>query len=66
VAKPRTSTDPPVRDPVHKPTHLVEKRPVAKEEIRIRKDVVEDAELVEEELRREEVEVDDATERRNR
>jgi stress response protein YsnF len=45
---------------------LVEKRPVAKEEIRIRKDVVEDAELVEEELRREEVEVDDATERRNR
>jgi stress response protein YsnF len=45
---------------------LVEKRPVAKEEIRIRKDVVEDTELVEEELRREEVEVDDATERRNR
>ncbi len=43
---------------------VVEKRPVAKEEIRIRKDVVEDTEVVEEDVRREEVEVDDATERR--
>ena len=43
---------------------VVEKRPVAKEEIRIRKDVVEDTEVVEEDVRREEVDVDDATERR--
>jgi uncharacterized protein (TIGR02271 family) len=43
---------------------VVEKRPVAKEEVRIRKDVVEDTEVVEEEVRREEVDIDDATERR--
>ncbi len=45
---------------------VVEKRPVAKEEVRIRKDVVEDTEVVEEDVRREEVEIDDQTERRNR
>ena len=38
---------------------VVEKRPVAKEEIRIRKEVVEDTEVVEEDVRREEVEIDD-------
>ena len=43
---------------------VVEKRPVAKEEVRIRKDVVEDTEVVEEDVRREEVEVEDDTERR--
>src|SRR3712207_1293276 len=43
---------------------VVEKRPVAKEEVRISKDVVEDTEVVEEDVRREEVEIDDATERR--
>ncbi len=43
---------------------VVEKRPVAKEEVRIRKEVVEDTEVVEEDVRREEVEIDDATERR--
>jgi uncharacterized protein (TIGR02271 family) len=43
---------------------IVEKRPVAKEEVRIRKDVVEDTEVVEEDVRREEVEIDDQTERR--
>jgi stress response protein YsnF len=37
----------------------VEKRPVAKEEVRIRKDVVEDTEIVEEDVRREEVEIGD-------
>ncbi len=37
---------------------------MAKEEVRIRKDVVEETEVVEEDVRREEVEVDDATERR--
>jgi stress response protein YsnF len=39
----------------------VEKRPVVKEEIRIRKDVVEEVEVVEEDVRREEVEIDDHT-----
>ena len=43
---------------------VVEKRPVAKEEVRIRKDVVEDTETVEEDVRREEVEVEDDTQRR--
>ncbi len=42
---------------------VVEKRPVAKEEVRIRKDVVEDTEVVEEDVRREEVDVDDQTTR---
>jgi uncharacterized protein (TIGR02271 family) len=40
---------------------VVEKRPVAKEEVRIRKDVVEDTEVVEEDVRREEVDIDDQT-----
>ncbi len=43
---------------------VVEKRPIAKEEVRIRKDVVEDTEVVEEDVRREELDVEDATERR--
>ena len=37
---------------------------MAKEEVRIRKDVVEDTEVVEEDVRREEVEVDDQFSRR--
>jgi uncharacterized protein (TIGR02271 family) len=49
--------------PVTEEEVVVEKRPVAKEEIRIRKDVVEDTETVEEDVRREEVEVEDDTER---
>ena len=40
---------------------VVEKRPVAKEEVRIRKDVVEDTEVVEEDVRREEIDVDEGT-----
>src|SRR5919202_3564859 len=38
---------------------VVEKRPVAKEEVRIRKDVVGDTEVVEEDVRREKIDVDD-------
>jgi uncharacterized protein (TIGR02271 family) len=53
-----------VRVPVTEEEVVVEKRPIAKEEVRIRKDVVEDREVVEEDVRREEVDVDDATERR--
>jgi uncharacterized protein (TIGR02271 family) len=50
--------------PVTEEEIVVEKRAVAKEEIRLRKDVVEDTEVVEEDVRREEVEVEDDTERR--
>jgi stress response protein YsnF len=39
---------------------------VVKEELRIRKDVVDDEEVVEEDVRKEEVDVDDHTERHNR
>ena len=53
-----------VRIPVTEEEVVVEKRPVAKEEVRIRKDVVEDTEVVEEDVRREEVDIDDHTTRR--
>lgn len=54
-----------VRVPVTEEEVVVEKRPVAKEEVRVRKDVVEDTETVEEDVRREEIDVEDETERRN-
>jgi uncharacterized protein (TIGR02271 family) len=47
--------------PVVEEEIVVEKRPVVKEEVRIRKRVVEDVEVVEEDVRREEVVVDDQT-----
>ncbi len=50
--------------PVVEEEVVVDKRPVVKEEIRIRKDVVQDEEVVEEDVRKEEVDVEDATERR--
>jgi uncharacterized protein (TIGR02271 family) len=50
--------------PVTEEEVVVEKRPVAKEEVRVRKDVVEDTEVVEEDVRREEVDVEDRSERR--
>jgi uncharacterized protein (TIGR02271 family) len=49
--------------PVTEEEVVVDKRAVAKEEVRLRKDVVEDTEIVEEDVRREEVEVEDDTER---
>jgi uncharacterized protein (TIGR02271 family) len=49
--------------PVTEEEVVVGKRPVVKEEVRIRKDVVEDTEVVEEDVRREEIDVEDATER---
>jgi uncharacterized protein (TIGR02271 family) len=55
-----------VRMPVTEEEVVVEKRPVVKEEIRIRKDVVEDTETVEENVRREEIEIVDDTERGGR
>jgi len=50
--------------PVTEEEVVVEKRPVVKEEVRVRKDVVEEREVVEEDVRREEVEVEDETYRR--
>jgi uncharacterized protein (TIGR02271 family) len=47
--------------PVVEEEIVVEKRPVVKEEIRIRKRVAEDVEVVEEDVRKEEVEIDDQT-----
>ena len=51
--------------PVTEEEVVVDKRAVAKEEVRLRKDVVEDTEVVEEDVRREEIDVEDATTRRN-
>ncbi len=53
-----------VQIPVVEEEIVVEKRPVVKEELRIRKDVVEDEEVVEADLRKEEVDVYDETTRR--
>ena len=47
--------------PVTEEEVVVGKRPVVKEEVRIRKDVVSDTETVEEDVRREEIEVEDET-----
>ena len=50
--------------PVTEEEVVVSKQPVVKEEIRIRKDVVEDTQIVEEDVRREEIDVEDETTRR--
>jgi uncharacterized protein (TIGR02271 family) len=47
--------------PVVEEEVVTEKRPVVKEELRLRKDVVEDEEVVEEDVRKEEVDIDDQT-----
>ncbi|QIN79533.1 DUF2382 domain-containing protein [Rubrobacter marinus] len=47
--------------PVVEEEVVVEKRPVVKEEVRVRKDVVQDEEVVEEDVRKEEVDVEDAS-----
>jgi uncharacterized protein (TIGR02271 family) len=52
--------------PVVEEEVVVEKRPEVKEEIRVRKDAVLDEEVVEEDVRREEVDVEDATHRGQR
>ena len=51
--------------PITEEEVVVSKRPVVKEEIRIRKDVVEDTEVVEEDVRREVIDVEDQTSRRD-
>ena len=52
--------------PVTEEEVVVDKRAVAKEEIRLRKDTVSDTEVVEEDVRREEIDVEDDTERGSR
>ena len=47
--------------PVTEEEVIVDKRAVVKEEVRVRKDVVQDTEIVEEDVRREEVDVEDAS-----
>jgi uncharacterized protein (TIGR02271 family) len=47
--------------PVTEEEVVVGKRSMVKEEVRVRKDVVEDTETVEEDVRREEIEVEDET-----
>ena len=54
-----------VEVPVTEEEVVVDKRAVAKEEVRLRKDVVEGTETVEEDVRREEVDVEDGTTRRD-
>ncbi len=49
--------------PVTEEEVVTDKRAVVKEEVRIRKDVVEGTEVVEDDVRREEIEVEDSTER---
>ena len=53
-----------VEVPVTEEEVVTEKRAVAKEEVRLRKDVVEGTEVVEEDVRREEIDVEDGTTRR--
>jgi uncharacterized protein (TIGR02271 family) len=50
--------------PVVEDEVVVQKRPVAKEEIRVRKDVVHEQQIVEEDVRREEVDIEDDTRHR--
>jgi uncharacterized protein (TIGR02271 family) len=50
--------------PVVEDEVVVQKKPVAKEEIRVRKDVVHERQIVEEDVRREEVDIEDDTSHR--
>ncbi|CAA9478432.1 MAG: hypothetical protein AVDCRST_MAG05-1118 [uncultured Rubrobacteraceae bacterium] len=51
--------------PVTEEEVVTDKRAVAKEEVRLRKDVVEGTEVVEDDVRREEIDVEDSTTRRD-
>ena len=53
------STEDEIRIPIVEEEVVVEKRPVVKEEIRLRKNIVEEEEIVQEDVRKEEIEVDD-------
>ena len=49
--------------PVTEEEVVTEKRPMVKEEIRVRKDVVEEEEVIEEDVHKEEIDVEDSTTR---
>jgi len=53
-----------IRIPVIEEEIVVERRPVVKEEIRLRKEVVEEEEIIEEEVRKEELDIDEQTRHR--
>jgi uncharacterized protein (TIGR02271 family) len=55
-----------VEVPVTEEEVVTDKRAVAKEEVRVRKEAVEDTEVVEDDVRREEIDVEDDTERGSR
>ena len=55
-----------IRIPLIEEELVVQKRPVVKEEIRVRKKIVEEEEVIEEDVRREEIDIDDQTKRRDR
>ena len=65
TAEPEIGEEEEIVVPVVEEEVVVEKRPVVKEEVRIRKEVIEESEVVEEDVRREEVEVDDQTPQRD-
>jgi uncharacterized protein (TIGR02271 family) len=70
VSAEKGTAEPEIREdeivvPVIEEEIVVEKRPVVKEEVRIRKEVVESSEVVEEDVRREEIDVDEQTTRRD-
>jgi hypothetical protein len=52
-----------IRVPVVEEEIVVERRPVVRELLRFRKGVVEDEEVIEEDVRKEEIDIDDRTER---
>ena len=56
-------SDDEIRIPIIEEEIVVEKRPVIKEEIRVRKNVLEEEEILGEDVRKEEVDIEDRTER---
>jgi uncharacterized protein (TIGR02271 family) len=62
VSEPEIGEDE-VRIPVIEEEIVIKKRPVVKEEIRLRKEVVEEEEIVEEDVRKEEVDIDERIKR---
>ena len=64
TAERETVEDNEIRVPVIEEEIVVKRRPVVKEELRIRKEAVEDEQVVEEDVRKEEVDVDDQSKRR--
>ena len=64
TSEPETVEDNEIRVPVIEEEIVVKRRPVVKEELRIRKEVVEEEQVIEEDVRKEEVDIDDQSKRR--